>query len=169
MSWRDKHDFQPEILTDPATVKCLGDLVLVRPFDVAPDSIIVDPGTSMTKDGRWVQNRPQGNRLGTVVAAGKGDKMIGLYCEDCAKTEMRIVVTDQRMKRMTCACGGQKLTISHNGHALPARAEMPVAIGDVVIFPRVPANELELNGEEYVFLHAEQHILGIVEGMDKAA
>jgi co-chaperonin GroES (HSP10) len=35
--------------------------------------------------------------------------------------------------------------------------------GDEVIYPRVPANDLRINGEEYTMLHEEQHCLAVVE------
>jgi co-chaperonin GroES (HSP10) len=49
-----------------------------------------------------------------------------------------------------CACEGR-------------RAEMNVHAGDEVVYPRVPANDVVINGEEYTFLHEEQHVLAIVE------
>ena len=44
-----------------------------------------------------------------------------------------------------------------------SRHVMYVKRGDRVIYPRVEANDVILNGEAFTFCHAEQHILGIVE------
>jgi co-chaperonin GroES (HSP10) len=40
---------------------------------------------------------------------------------------------------------------------------MGCTLGDIVIFPRVPANEIAINGLEFVMLHEEQHVVGVVE------
>jgi hypothetical protein len=162
MAWKDLHPFQPEILTDPASIRCLADFVLVKPFP--PAGLIINPGVHMTQDYRWRQDRPRGNRCGTVVSVGQGDKMVGLCCEQCGALEFRLVRTDADFKRMTCSCGGEKLTIAHaDGFAATTTDPMQVNVGDVVVFPRVPANEIEINGEEYVFLHQEQHVLAVLD------
>jgi co-chaperonin GroES (HSP10) len=51
------------------------------------------------------------------------------------------------------------------GDLLPEgeRWSMTVSPGDEVIYPRVPANDLRINGEEYTMLHEEQAVLAIVE------
>jgi co-chaperonin GroES (HSP10) len=43
------------------------------------------------------------------------------------------------------------------------RAEMYVRPGDEVVYTRAPANDVVLNGEEYTVLHAEQHIMAVIE------
>jgi hypothetical protein len=162
MAWKDLHPFQPEILTDPASIRCLADFVLVKPFP--PAGLIINPGVHMTQDYRWRQDRPRGNRTGTVVAIGSGDKMIGLACADCQRFELRLLRTDSDIKRLACECGGEKLTVAlKDGTPMTQRAGLNVSVGDVVVFPRVPANEIEINGEEYVFLHEEQHVLAVID------
>lgn len=44
-----------------------------------------------------------------------------------------------------------------------SRFEMGVEVGDIVLYPRVPANDVRINGEEHTLLHEEQHILAVVE------
>ena len=48
-------------------------------------------------------------------------------------------------------------------HPAGGRLPMNAAPGDEIVYPRVPANDIRLNGEEYVFLHEEQHILAVIE------
>ncbi len=43
------------------------------------------------------------------------------------------------------------------------RFDMGVEVGDVVLYPRVPANDVRINGEEHTLLHEEQHILAVIE------
>lgn len=45
-----------------------------------------------------------------------------------------------------------------------ARLAGNVAAGDVVLYTRVPANGIELNGREYVFVREHQHVYAVVEG-----
>lgn len=114
---------------DIASLRPLGDFVLVKPIQsAAASSIIIDPKTQMTKDGRWrLQNRETGNQFGMVIAVGAGDK----------KAETA------------------------------SRHDMNVQVGDTVIFPRVPANEIVLNGEVYCWLREEQHVLAVVSDLDE--
>lgn len=43
------------------------------------------------------------------------------------------------------------------------RHPMYVKPGDTVVYPRVPANNVVLNGDEYTLIHAEQHVLAVLE------
>lgn len=177
MAWKDLHPFQPAISADLAQLMPLGDFVLVEPLSSDDELklesfagegdkpvVLFSPGVHETKDGRWRQDRPRGNRLGRVVAVGKGDQMVGLYCADCLAVSLRVVRSDTDHKRGVCECGGRRLTLA-NGDLVAhvERAEMYVKAGDVVLFPRVPANEITINDREYVFLHHEQHVLAVIE------
>ncbi len=44
-----------------------------------------------------------------------------------------------------------------------SRRAMNVAVGDVVVYSRVPANEIRVDQEVYEIVHEEQHILCVVE------
>ncbi len=163
--WKDLHPYQPNISGDPATVRCLGDFVLVRPFP--PADLIINPGVKMTQDKRWRQDRDKGNRTGEVIAVGPGDKMVELMCNDCCKFWWRAVHADSTKIRLACdVCGGDKITMLAYGDmsfAQVYRADMDVQVGDIVVFPQVPANEIEINGEKLVFLHQECHVLAVIE------
>lgn len=157
VSW--EWSWQPTISADPATLTPLYDFVLVKPFP-KDDGLIINPGVHMTGDFRWRSDRPRGNRFGAVVAVGKGDRMVGLKCEQCDELATRI---DTAKFRICRSCGGD-LKYSAECEALSEmRAPMHVVPGDVVVFPRVPANEILINQEEYVMLHEEQHILAVVD------
>lgn len=161
MAWNDMHDYQPEIKTDLAALQPLGDFVLVKPFP--PDDLIINPGVHMTRDFRWRSDRPKGNRYGTVVAAGPGDVGVVYDC-DCGASFPLIAAHRGVVKCPHCHGKNVKLHVhGTNGRIQVWRAEMHVKPGDVVLFPRVPANEVEINGEAYVFLHEESQILAVVE------
>lgn len=155
MDWRE---LQTAWDGDPASIKPLGDFVLVKPFPLFT-SLIIDPKTQMTKDGRWrLQNRETGNRFGRVVAMGAGDRVVGLHCGDCGAMNARIE-RSQDTKLWKCSvCAGRQLVAVDTG-----RAPMNLQVGDVVIFPRVPSNEMKINGEEYCWLREEQHVLAVVD------
>jgi co-chaperonin GroES (HSP10) len=154
MAWKDLHDYQPTIYADLLKLTPLHDFVLVQPLP-HPDTIIIDPGIHMTQDYRWRSDRPRGNRYGRVVAIGLGDRLLSFACDKCHGATWRI----ESAKRFTCKCGGSLEALP----LTPRRAEMHVQIGDVVVFPRVPANEIEINDVEYCFIHEEQHVLAIIE------
>lgn len=164
---------QPEILTDLTKLVPLHDFVLVKPFP--PQSVIIDPGVKMTRDFRWVNPRARGNRFATVVAIGKGDRWFGMFCEPCLfgpdKIDGTLICRKmlETAKRHKCLkCGGVMMRYSDlpGGPVVEGRAPMHVKIGDIVVHPQVPANEVELNGERYFFLHEEQHVLAVVEPED---
>lgn len=172
MDWRD---LQASWNGDITALRPLGDFVLVKPFQSATGSdLIIDPKTQRTKDGRWrLQNRETGNRFGTVIAVGAGDQMVTLWCLTCwgkSGAKPRLLRIDQSVKRGNCSrCSaelhaiGAGWTASGDVAAQITHAPMHVSPGDTVIFPRVPANEVVINGEEYVLLHEESQIYGVVE------
>jgi co-chaperonin GroES (HSP10) len=43
------------------------------------------------------------------------------------------------------------------------RHPMNIGCGDRVVYPRVPANDVMINGRQYTFLHEQQHILAVLE------
>lgn len=164
MDWRD---LQAAWNGDIEALRPLGDFVLVKPLVTTNDAGIIDPKTQRTKDGRWrLQNRETGNRFGTVIAVGAGDRVIQLVCQSCDLPQHRID-RGQETKKWRCSqCGGVDLHAGGGDAAwLADISRMPLGVspGDVVIFPRVPANEVIINGEEFVLLHEESQIYGVVE------
>lgn len=154
MDWRD---LQAAWNGDIEALRPLGDFVLVKPLVTTNDAGIIDPKTQRTKDGRWrLQNRETGNRFGTVIAVGAGDRMIAVLCRNCEEGEA-ILATAKNRDCRTC---GKPLDCFPE---VDFHAPMHVSPGDVVIFPRVPANEVIINGEEFVLLHEESQIYGVVE------
>lgn len=43
------------------------------------------------------------------------------------------------------------------------RIPMNVDVGDEILYRRAPANDICIDGQEYTFLHEEQHILAVIE------
>lgn len=78
-------------------------------------------------------NPERGLRRGVVIACGPGDKV----------TEGWDVP------------GGRANTWK--------RHPMHVRPGDEIIFPRVPANVVNIGGEELILCHEQQHILAVIE------
>ena len=54
-----------------------------------------------------------------------------------------------------CGAGDKRLDNS--------RIAINVQPGDIVLYDRVPANDVRLNGVEYTLCHEEQHILAVLE------
>lgn len=197
MAWHDHVAYQPVITGDPASIRPLGDFVLVRPLSDEEGGKLTGTGLAelsslsefhMTADYRYRWNRPRGNRYGEVLACGDGDLMVGLQCSKCGRSRMRIAYIDATRIRAACPdCAGEMRTLtfcpayveydperetveqaSTRAKAIPPktytkRAEMFVHPGDIVVYPQVPANEIEINSEKLVFLHQEQHVLAVIE------
>ena len=172
MSW-DQDAYARSIITDLAKLKPLGDFVLVQPLSQdeqlkMEDRHIAPSPIQMTKDGRYVSNRPRGLRYGRVVAMGAGDRSIVLICKSCRIMQYRIE-RGQESKKWRCSdCGSFDLcaaTVSDadGGHLFIDRAPMNCTLGDVVAFHRVPANEISINGQEFVMCHEEQHIVAVLD------
>jgi hypothetical protein len=43
------------------------------------------------------------------------------------------------------------------------RVPMSVQVGDEILYWRSPANDVKIDGQEYVFLHEEQHLVAVLE------
>lgn len=123
----------------------LYDFVLVKRL---PDeeSAVTAGGIVLPESARSA-DRP-GLRRGLVVLIGAGD---AVFCERCWT---RGSYTSGPLGVVTCEdCRG----------AGKKRHPMNVEPGDVVVYQRAPANDIRLNGEEYVFLHEQQHVLAVLE------
>lgn len=144
------------------SVRPLGDFVLVRPLlEPEQQGQIVLPDSARAPE--------KGLRRGVVVACGNGDKAVNFCCDDCGanySSTLRQVGESQVFAVSSCpACGSPgrsmwKLTDGGRlGHGKPFISRRPVHVkpGDVVIYPRVPANGVQIDGEEHFMLHEEQH------------
>lgn len=164
-----KHTYNVSVNADPATIKPLGDFVLVKKVsDVDLEqrykNLIIIPAHRQGP-ADWV---PQ---IGKVVAVGPGDKMLMTLCPEC----------DDPLESMphgvTAAwaaehgfgicrfCGSKLIPYSIDGDAtvVDYRLLMHVSVGDEVIYARWPDNDVEIRGEQYTFLHEEQGILAVIE------
>lgn len=82
---------------------------------------------------------------------GKKDGLVIL--PDASRNPMKPGVKQGKV----IACGaGDKLHDS-------SRVFMHVKSGDTVLYQRAPANNVVINGGEYVFLHEESQILAVIE------
>lgn len=140
------------------SVHPVGDLVLVKP---EPESEKVGhiflPETARDKE--------RGTRRGTVVACGPGDRAPLFECRDCGlpyASTMERIGEGETFKVASCPYCGCSDRYLHARELAEARA-MHVKPGDTVIFPRVPANRVVIDGEEMVFLHEQQHVLAVIE------
>lgn len=153
-----KHSWLASASADPATVQPTGDFVLIKPLPNPLEKLwlpeTVRRGMSPLKRGR-------------VVAAGPGDKLLTLQCRACNAVRTRIAALEWlhsdhlrgpvQLGRCACGCGSCEVVSADE------RTEMQTRPGDEVLYWRAPANDVRINGEEYVFLHEEQHIVAVLE------
>jgi co-chaperonin GroES (HSP10) len=160
---------EASIDTDPESIIPFGDFVLVRPEEPADNR----NGIAIPESAR-ASEKEYGLQTGTVVACGPGDRALWCYCNDC---EARYTSTLSPRPEGDPNCGAVRVVYgvatcprcdSSNremmsiGHP-ECRRPMHVKPGDTVVFPRVPANRLVIQGEEYVILHEEQHCWAVLE------
>ena len=130
-------------------VQPLHDFVLVERLpDSAPPGILIPES---------LRNANTGLRIGKVLAIGPGDPARVYECgnPDCSGAPHVI----SSGKTPTCYWCGSRMFWTRSTRTHP----MHVDIGDRVVYPRVPANDIRINGQEYTFLHEEQHILAVLE------
>lgn len=151
-------------------VKPCGDYVLVKRLpDVA--GLLWLP--------QRVKNELQRLKRGLVVAVGAGDPLITVKCAGCGAERQRVGLLGfghsdfgrLPVKTGTCdACGSTSLDMT-GVDCLPVvgRVPMAVAVGDEILYWRSPANDVRINGEDYVFLHEEQHLVAVLEPSAVAA
>jgi co-chaperonin GroES (HSP10) len=160
--------------TDPASIQPLGDLVLVKRL---PDSEKTPSGMIWLPNTRNEKNPAQGPRRGVVVAVGPGDRELLLWCGNDKWVRDRSSGFCEGDLRPTFAyvlangipacpqCGGSMYIVA-GANTVPhdkLHRPMHVEVGDEVIYNRAPANDVSINGEEYVFIHEEQHLLAVIE------
>lgn len=157
----------PSIPAELASVKPLGDFVLVRrDLDQERSNVIIAPG--------WRNKGVDGVKRGTVIAVGPGDKGVFLWCETCHETRQGFPVMQGTARgdvsyslRTKCPKCGNPRSIAmdwvRDGDPLEARAPMHVKPGDEILYHRAPANNVVIDDQEFVLLHEEQHILAVIE------
>jgi co-chaperonin GroES (HSP10) len=144
---------------DASQVKPTGDFVLIKPL---PND---DPLSRLWLPAS-VHRKKMILKRGLVIAVGQGDSIVQLKCTECGKERARLAVlipdrtADSRLpiKTGTCKCGCSMVEVLGT-----SRAAMNVQAGDEILYWRSPANDVRINEEEYVFLHEEQHIVGVIE------
>lgn len=149
-------------------LRLLGDQILVRNLGTSnrQGSIII-PETAV--DGRKI-HRSGGDYIhkGEVVKVGPGDKLVSFNCKPCRKHFLKL----QTAKSFNCPdCGGALERTDYECAFCDERAEMPVSVGDVVLYEnrrdaklqprRFPS--LGLDEDAYVVLLCEQHVLAVIE------
>lgn len=103
-------------------------------------------------------------RRGRVVAVGPGDGLFLVFCRSCYL--MRTRKHDAASLGRCAECGRKEAFLSRDAaqRLFPGcRCEMNCALGDVVLYPRVPANDVRIDEREYTFLHEEQHVYAILD------
>ena len=164
-----KHPYMVSVDVDPATIKPLGDFVLVKKVsDVDLEqrykNLIIIPAHRQGP-ADWV---PQ---IGQVVAVGPGDGLLFARCRNgCDEESMpRAMLTEWVASHGsgTCPECGSRMELVEEpgkpGFAYVSRAALHVSVGDEVIYARWPDNDVEIRGEQYTFLHEAQAILAVVE------
>lgn len=146
----------------------LHDFCLVR-HEPEPE-VVLKSGLHMTKDFRWREDRPRGVRRGRVIAIGRGDRKFLMWCERCAYLDAVHCLNRARQFRVNgeqgrpCHhCGNALAYATSNGEPIIKRCEMDVCVGDLVLYPRIPANDVIINGVEYTLCHEQQHVLAVLE------
>lgn len=158
--------FNPNITADLEKLTPAGDFILVKRIpDADRSGLIWIPATA--------RNKEAGLRRGTVVAVGKGDRVFMCLCSECGSVADRVIRMKLEPARIgpdrinytlgKChTCGG---SFSHSEHA--GYAEMNVKPGDEIVYTRSPANDVQIGGDAYTFLHEEQHIVAVIETLEE--
>lgn len=153
----------------PESVRPMGDFVLVRPCE--PD---METYSGLLEIPENARQPDRGLRMGVVVATGPGDQVAIWICPQCGGFQYTVITseTDNAGRHHvvygapgkcdgppfdTIPCGGEFELIG------TSRAPMFCSVGETVLYPRVPANVVRINGEELIFLHEEQHVLAVLE------
>ena len=124
-----REPIQPDIPADLAKLRPYGDFVLIKRLrEKEYAGAIWIPEESL-------RSMNTGIRRGVVLAIGPGDKLWEKWTHYSDSVHPR-----------------QLWPLEYSGK----RCGMDVQVGDEVLYPRTPANEVRLNGEEYCFIHEEE-------------
>lgn len=154
VNWRHE-----DIPAELAAVRPRGDFVLLR---VLPEDALEGGRIWIPQSTRERGKQPP--RIGFVVAVGKGDRLFSLFCPFCRQFTAR---TETARSWRCRECGETMRQRTTTDGTETGRCEMNVKPGDRVLYWRVPANGVKLNGEEFVFVHEQQHIVAVLEDEDQ--
>jgi co-chaperonin GroES (HSP10) len=151
-----------DIQCDLDELELLGNMLLVKriPEDAKVNGVDV-PQNLRTPSAEGKAITAVAARRGVVVKLGRGDRLLYFCCPTCISTVRWSSAGDPSPK---CGhCGGLMTPFEdHRGFA-EKRDSFDVCLGDVVFYPRVPANDVKINGEEYTILREHQHVLAVLE------
>lgn len=140
-------------------IKPMGDCVLVR---VLPEEEVTASGIVLPQTG----NDSSGLRIGEVIAAGPGDRLIHYWClyYKCSSRDAMPAFDAYRlMNGKTPKCPNCGRDMEPSGLPARRRAPMHVKPGDRIWYRRVLANQQLINGELYQLIHEEAHIWAVLE------
>lgn len=135
-------------------IRPLYDFVLVRRLDDdgKKDGLVILPDTARNP-------MKPGVKQGKVIACGAGDKSPRTYWS-CSKCKRIWGIYENAFAEVCNKCGNWATL---DGCDDAGRIGMHVKPGDTVLYQRAPANNVVINGGEYVFLHEESQILAVIE------
>jgi co-chaperonin GroES (HSP10) len=139
----------------------LNDQILVR-REASPNMqgmIHLPESAQLTAQGRGEVHQ------GVVVALGPGD---WVNCSDCDGTGLVAVKGHGQMPCPTCNSGeNARWDFDEKGNWLGGggikRAPIDLQIGDRILFWFHEGAEHTIQGEKYIIIHEEQHVLGVLE------
>lgn len=143
-------------------LELLGNMVLVKrlPDDEERNGVVL-PEKALNKSGEGQHISARDNvptRKGVVVKLGRGGRIFRFSCRRHEEFLVDALATEG--DRPKChECGLPMSFDKYTGR----RDTFPVARGDVIFYPRVPANDIQINGEHYTILREHQHILAVLE------
>jgi co-chaperonin GroES (HSP10) len=132
-------------------IRPLGDLVLVKRIrDEFYDSrrLIWMPDLKRYQE--------DGKRIGEVLMCGPGDRLFVWMCWKCRPSGATTLSTFMAPPKCK-ACGNTSLElVAQQRHAMNCKP------GDRILYDRSPANDVQIDGESYTFLHEQQHVLAVL-------
>ncbi len=114
----------------------------------------------MSDDSRGFSKHQEGALcIGTVVAVGPGEKCHIYECRDCRRTRTMLTGEGRKLKLQPCPCGSTKQPEFIAEGSMP----MNVAVGDRVVYPHRSGHSVRIENRQYLLMHEEQWIYGLVE------
>ncbi len=157
-------------MTTLSDIRLLGDQVLVRCLGTADMQGSIHIPASAQEGRKIHQSGGDYLHRGEVVSVGPGDKLVAYECDFCWRHQVLLTTA----KTFVCRRCGNDLQRQHldpgECEECPTRADMPVSVGDIVLYEnrrdaklqprRFPS--LGLDEDAYVILLAEQHVLAVL-------
>lgn len=168
--------------TSISNLRLLGDQVIVKCLGTADRQGSIWIPLSAQEFRKIHQSGGDYLHRGEVLATGPGDKLVCFVCRDrdCRTATYRLAdrlwktsdkVTQVAANPKCRRCQGDTTRHQREGYPEKKRAEMPVKVGDIVLYERrreailQPQRfpSLDLEDENLIILLAEQHILAVLE------